>query len=72
MYGLNGHSFRGKEALKQFLDNNVEIREDLMSKLREKLLFEFEKQPEAESSEGDGASEEVVSTDEEAPTAAEA
>ncbi|OWM83135.1 hypothetical protein CDL15_Pgr011817 [Punica granatum] len=70
MYSLNGQSFRGKEAFRDFLDKNEDVREDLMSKLREKLLHEPEKGPEAETS--DGALEEVISTDEEAPAAAEA
>lgn len=67
MYSFNGHSFRGKEAFKQFLGKNSEVREGLLSKLREKLLYEVEKLPEAKSSEGDGASEEVISADEESP-----
>ncbi|KAK4777193.1 hypothetical protein SAY86_005881 [Trapa natans] len=72
IYSLNGLSFRGKESLKQYLDNNVEVREDLLSSLKERILHEVEKGHKSQTSEGDGASEEVISTDEEVPAAAEA
>ncbi|KAK4800054.1 hypothetical protein SAY86_025419 [Trapa natans] len=67
MYSLNGPSFRGKNSMKHYLDNNVEVREDLLSNLRERILHE-----EAETSEGYGASEEMISTNEEVLAAAEA
>ncbi|XP_031276806.1 DNA repair protein recA homolog 3, mitochondrial isoform X2 [Pistacia vera] len=67
-FGLNGQSFHGKDAFKRFLSQNDSVREELVTKLKEKLQIS-DKEPEA------GATEDIVtpdSTDEEAVTAVEA
>ncbi|XP_030530156.2 DNA repair protein recA homolog 3, mitochondrial-like isoform X1 [Rhodamnia argentea] len=71
MYTLNDRSFRGKEALKGFLNGNDIEREELMTKLREKLLVETDKELDKEAADGE-TSEEIISaetTDEDAATA---
>ncbi|KAJ0089807.1 hypothetical protein Patl1_13485 [Pistacia atlantica] len=67
-FGLNGQSFHGKDAFKRFLSQNDSVREELVTKLKEKLQIS-DKEPEA------GATEDIVtpdSTDEEAVAAVEA
>ncbi|KAG1360642.1 hypothetical protein COCNU_09G001050 [Cocos nucifera] len=75
-YSLNGHSFRGKDAIKRYFAENEGAREELMMKLKEKLLQETEKKHEPESQVPDGdLMEEIVTsdtTDEEVVTAVEA
>ncbi|XP_044471229.1 DNA repair protein recA homolog 3, mitochondrial-like isoform X1 [Mangifera indica] len=68
-FGLNGQSFHGKDALKRFLSENDSVREDLVTKLKEKLQIS-DKEPEAEAT----AQVTVTpdSTDEEAVAAVEA
>ncbi|KAK3014707.1 hypothetical protein RJ639_008377 [Escallonia herrerae] len=68
-FQMNGQSFHGKDALKSYLAENDSEREELTTKLRQKLL---EHEPEAVDGE---PAEEIVSpdsTDEEVMTAAEA
>ncbi|KAK6941362.1 DNA recombination and repair protein RecA [Dillenia turbinata] len=74
MYSINEQSFRGKEAVKHYLAENHAVREELMSKLREKLIgAPAEKKSESGAVDGE-PTEEIVpvdSTDEEV-TAVEA
>ncbi|KAH1033347.1 hypothetical protein J1N35_045521 [Gossypium stocksii] len=74
-YTFNDQKIHGKEAFKNFLVENESAREELATKLREKLLEpENKKEGQGDISEGD-ASEEIISTDttdEEAVTAIEA
>ncbi|CAK9144135.1 unnamed protein product [Ilex paraguariensis] len=76
-YSMNGQSFRGKDAIKHYLAENVSVREELMMKLREKLIDtkpDKEKEAEMEAVDGD-STEETVSpdtTDEEIVSAVEA
>ncbi|XP_068645730.1 DNA repair protein recA homolog 3, mitochondrial isoform X1 [Aristolochia californica] len=78
MYSMNSQSFRGKDAIKRYFAANPDAREELMAKLREKLMHETEKakepQPETESREEDPVEETLAvdGTDEEAATAVEA
>ncbi|KAL5768598.1 hypothetical protein ACOSQ2_015381 [Xanthoceras sorbifolium] len=72
-YGFDGQTFRGKEALKQFLSENESAKEELMKKLKEKILG-ADKKPEAGVTDEE-PSEEIVSpdsTDEETVAAVEA
>ncbi|KAL3532635.1 hypothetical protein ACH5RR_006156 [Cinchona calisaya] len=74
-YYLNNESFHGKEALKQYLARNESTREEIMVKLREKLIAaEASKENDAEVLDGDAVGEIVASdtTDEEVVTAVEA
>ncbi|XP_019702974.1 DNA repair protein recA homolog 3, mitochondrial isoform X2 [Elaeis guineensis] len=75
-YSLNGHSFRGKDAIKRYFVENEGAREELMMKLKEKILHGTEKKQEPESQVPDGdPTEEIVTsdtTDEEVVTAVEA
>lgn len=72
---FNGQSYHGKDALKQFLVQNDGAQEELMIKLREKLVdVERENEPAAEASDEE-PSEVIISpdsTDEEAGAAVEA
>lgn len=74
-YSLNGQSFRGKDAIKRYFAENEGVREELMMKLKDKLLHETQKkhEPESDVPDGDPAEEIVMSdmTDEEAVTAVE-
>ncbi|TYI48240.1 hypothetical protein E1A91_D13G233100v1 [Gossypium mustelinum] len=74
-YTFNDQKIHGKEAFKNFLVQNESEREELATKLREKLLeVENKKERQGDISDGD-ASEEIISTDttdEEAVTAIEA
>ncbi|XP_052183280.1 DNA repair protein recA homolog 3, mitochondrial [Diospyros lotus] len=68
---MNGQTFRGRDALKQYLIENTDAREELVMKLREKLLYsQMEKGKEAETEGLNGDPAEVIispdSTDEEA------
>lgn len=40
MYGFNGQNFRGKDAIKHYLLENETDREDLITKLRQKILYD--------------------------------
>ncbi|MFQ6654491.1 hypothetical protein Gotur_025454 [Gossypium turneri] len=74
-YTFNDQKIHGKEAFKNFLVQNESAREELATKLREKLLeVENKKERQGDISDGD-ASEDIISTDttdEEAVTAIEA
>lgn len=77
MYYYNEQSFRGKDAFKSFLADNVRALEELEMKLREKLLnAETEKTQESNVINGDGDVIEEISTvdstDEEASVVVEA
>ncbi|KAH7855003.1 hypothetical protein Vadar_020099 [Vaccinium darrowii] len=75
-YRMNEQSFRGKDAIKQYLAGNPNAREELMVKLRETLLgSETDKENDCETEPLDGApSEEITldSADEEVISAVEA
>lgn len=76
-YSMNGQSFRGKDAIKQYLAANPSVKEELMMKLREKLLDSEEdkgKESEAEAVDTDptGAVVSSDTTDEEEISALEA
>ncbi|KAI3443621.1 hypothetical protein Pfo_000286 [Paulownia fortunei] len=74
---MNDQTFRGKDSLKRYLSENESAREELVKKLRDKLI-DFEPDHEKESILGaiDGETVEDIAasdaTDEEAVTAAEA
>ncbi|XP_024017178.1 DNA repair protein recA homolog 3, mitochondrial isoform X2 [Morus notabilis] len=74
-YNLNNQNFHGKDALKRYLSGNDNAREELATKLREKILdIETEKESEAESM-GESSNVEIVSgdsTEEETVAAVEA
>uniref|UniRef100_A0A1D1ZBJ5 DNA repair protein recA 3, mitochondrial n=1 Tax=Anthurium amnicola TaxID=1678845 RepID=A0A1D1ZBJ5_9ARAE len=74
-YSMNGQSFRGKDAIKRYFAENEGAREELMVKLREKLM-QSGKRREAETETLDpDVTEEVVTsdtTDEDIVTAVEA
>lgn len=38
-YAFDGHNFHGRDAIKRYLAENEGIREELMAKLRQKILF---------------------------------
>ena len=76
-YSMNGQSFHGKDAIKHYLAENASAREELMMKLREKLMdTEPGKTREAEMDSLDVEhAEEVISpdtTDDDVITAVEA
>ncbi|GFY93971.1 recA DNA recombination family protein [Actinidia rufa] len=62
VYSMNGQSFRGKDAIKQYLAENANAKEELMTKLREKLLG-FEVDREKESDIDEDPAEEIISPD---------
>ncbi|KAM7515658.1 hypothetical protein LguiA_005241 [Lonicera macranthoides] len=77
-YSMNGQNFRGKDTIKNYLVENTSVREELIMKLREKLI---DAGPEKETGAEPGAvddvalTEDVVSsdtTDEEVVSAVEA
>ncbi|KAF2285132.1 hypothetical protein GH714_038759 [Hevea brasiliensis] len=74
-YNYNGQNFRGKEALRRFLAENDVEREELVMKLRQKLLdFGSNKEQGTEATDGEPV-EGIISpdsTDEEVVTAVEA
>lgn len=43
-YNINNQNFRGRDAVKHFLSENTSAREDLMMKLREKLIDQGDKE----------------------------
>lgn len=76
MFTYNDRNFRGKEAFKQFLVENESVREELMMKLREKLVVDH-KEPQTAVTDEDSTEETVStispdSTDEEAAAVVEA
>ncbi|KAH9763032.1 DNA repair protein recA [Citrus sinensis] len=76
MFTYNDRNFRGKEAFKQFLVENESVREELVIKLREKLVVDH-KEPQTAVTDEDSTEETVStispdSTDEEAAAVVEA
>jgi len=76
-YSFKGQSFHGKDAIKRYLAKNEGSREELMLKLREKLMhIETDEGKDLETSSPDGdVTDEIISpdtTDEEVITAVEA
>ncbi|OMO67269.1 hypothetical protein CCACVL1_20643 [Corchorus capsularis] len=74
IHTYNDKKFRGREAFKQYLAENESEREELVMKLREKLLEADKMEKQSDVSDGD-VSEEIVApdvTDEEAAAAVEA
>ncbi|XP_022154751.1 DNA repair protein recA homolog 3, mitochondrial-like isoform X3 [Momordica charantia] len=73
-YSFNGRSFHGKDALKTFLAQNGDAREELITKLRDKLLdMDMDKRGNGDETE-ESAREDIISpdsTDEDAVTAVE-
>ncbi|KAK0571027.1 hypothetical protein LWI29_010008 [Acer saccharum] len=61
-YSFNEQTFRGKDALKQYMAENESLKEELMTKLKEKILGANKEEPEAGAIDED-VSEETVSTD---------
>lgn len=74
-YSFNGRSFHGKDALKTFLSENEDAREELITKLRDKLLDvekgKSQNGDEAEESSRDDIITSPDSTDEDVVTAVE-
>ncbi|KAJ4888947.1 DNA repair protein recA-like protein 3 [Raphanus sativus] len=69
-YNLNGKNYHGKEALKKFLRLNEPVQEELMTKLKEKLIVDEAADKESESEEEEDAGRVLVpseNTDDEAP-----
>ncbi|XP_059633128.1 DNA repair protein recA homolog 3, mitochondrial-like [Cornus florida] len=52
MYNMNGQSFRGKDAVKKYLIENESVLEEIMMKLREKLM-NMESNDETDDVDGD-------------------
>ncbi|XP_024446451.1 DNA repair protein recA homolog 3, mitochondrial isoform X2 [Populus trichocarpa] len=74
-YDCNGRKYHGKEALREFLAHNDDVQEELMMKLREKLLeAETDQELKDETTDGEPTQESIPpdSTDEEVIAAAEA
>ncbi|KAL6003543.1 hypothetical protein ACLOJK_023777 [Asimina triloba] len=72
MYSFNDLSFRGKDAIKRHLAENEDVREELILKLKQKLMREPEKVAPETDTPKENAEEEVVTsetTDEEVVTA---
>ncbi|XP_059634820.1 DNA repair protein recA homolog 3, mitochondrial-like [Cornus florida] len=73
-YNIDGHSIRGKDAFKVYLAENENVKEELMMKLREKLIDGKPDKETEDETDGEPA-EEVTSsetTDEDVTTAVEA
>ncbi|XP_023521304.1 DNA repair protein recA homolog 3, mitochondrial-like [Cucurbita pepo subsp. pepo] len=75
-YSFNGRGFRGKDALKTFLSENEDVREDLVTKLRDKIHDEQRgKSPNRDETDEESIQEDIItsptSTDEDAVTAVE-
>ncbi|KDP33864.1 hypothetical protein JCGZ_07435 [Jatropha curcas] len=73
-YDVGDKTFRGKEVLKEFLAENDVAREELMTKLKEKLLdVHKDKEPRTEATDEEPIEQVILpdSTDEEAVTAVE-
>ncbi|KAJ6674309.1 hypothetical protein OIU85_013219 [Salix viminalis] len=74
-YDCNGRKYHGKEALREFLAHNDDVQEELVMKLREKLLeAETDQELKDETTDGEPTQETIPldSTDDEAVAAAEA
>lgn len=74
-YTFNGQSLHGKDAIRKYLNENVSVREELVTTLREKLLHATEEVAEGEVTEDREPLEETLSpesTDEDVVTVAEA
>lgn len=65
MYGFNGQNFRGKDAIKHYLLENEADREDLITKLRQKILYdEADKKVDPDSNtQNREESEDLISSD---------
>lgn len=75
MYSMKEQNFRGKDAIKRYFAENEDVREELMLKLRQKLIDQVEKkESDTETPDGDQLEDIVTSetTDEEVVTAVEA
>ncbi|XP_044463388.1 DNA repair protein recA homolog 3, mitochondrial-like isoform X3 [Mangifera indica] len=72
-FGLNGQSFHGKDVFKRFLSGNDSVREELITKLKEKLLIS-DNEPDAVATDGHSSKDTVTpdGIDEEAVAAVEA
>ncbi|KAJ0969132.1 hypothetical protein J5N97_022009 [Dioscorea zingiberensis] len=71
-YSLNGQNFHGKDAVKRYFTENEDAREELIMKLREKLMHtEKEKKAEADGETVDGITSDTT-TDEEVVAVVEA
>ncbi|CAH9130201.1 unnamed protein product [Cuscuta epithymum] len=63
-YGMNNQTYHGKESLKQHLAGDITAREDLITKLREKLINDGNNKDSTEKSvNGNPIVEEVLSSD---------
>ncbi|KAF9662429.1 hypothetical protein SADUNF_Sadunf18G0052400 [Salix dunnii] len=74
-YDCNGRKYHGKEALREFLAHNDDVQEELVMKLRDKLLeAETHQELKDEATDGEPPQETIPldSTDDEAVAAAEA
>ncbi|XP_039119816.1 DNA repair protein recA homolog 3, mitochondrial isoform X2 [Dioscorea cayenensis subsp. rotundata] len=72
-YNLNGQNLRGKDAVKRYFTENEDAREELIMKLREKLMHpEKENKAERDSLTPDAITSDTTTTDEEVVTAVEA
>lgn len=75
-YNFNGQSFRGKDAIKRYFAENEGVRDEVMTKLKEKLMQnDTEKKHDSGSETAEDVSEEIVAsdtTDEEIVAAVEA
>lgn len=74
-YRLNGENFNGKEKAKKYLRENDQIRYELMSKLKQKLLGGIVQEDDLEKDLGDTSSEnndEIIETEAVAEAVAEA
>ncbi|KAM0947014.1 putative ATP diphosphatase [Dioscorea sansibarensis] len=72
-YSLNGQNLRGKDAVKRYFTENEDAREELIMKLREKLIHpEKENKAEPDSETPDTITSDTTTTDEEVVTAVEA
>lgn len=72
-YNLNGQNLRGKDAVKRYFTENEDAREELIMKLREKLMHpEKENKAERDSETPDAITSDTTTTDEEVVTAVEA
>lgn len=75
-FKYNGQSFHGKETFKTFLSNNEDVRNELITKIQEKLLdVEMDKPQDGDETEGSPQEDTIEpseSNDEDAVTAVEA
>jgi recombination protein RecA len=69
-YNINGHCVRGRDAAHKFLIENTEVREDLIAKLKEKLMFPSgTKDSDSETETVEDAAADAITTDEEVTVA---